>query len=436
MMRAFLEQDAYLIKGVTMKLNLEYCKIKPQDITTKDYQKKINEIAIKLHNPDHSDGTTWIDWPINYDKKEFLKVQKLAKHIQETSDILLVVGIGGSYLGTKAGIDMLADKKSKVEIVFAGINFDYCDLAEKLDLLKNKDVTVNIVSKSGTTVEILSTLNIVEKFLKNKYKNDYKSRLIFTTDRSKGYLRQRATLEGLETLSVPDFMGGRYSVLSSVGLLPFACAGISIKKIMDGAAAAYNDLTAEKIEDNPACQYAIYRHLLGKKLGKKVELFTSFNSKLASFGAWFQQLFAESEGKDGKGLFVAPLSYSTDLHSVGQFIQQGSPIVAESFIEVKNPSKDATLSNIALDSPIKFLDGKSMSEINNAALSGTIQAHKDAGVPIVQFEIDEINEFNFGYMVYFFEYTCAVSGYLLGVNPFNQPGVEQYKSYMKELLKK
>lgn len=436
-MLAFLAQDVYLIKGELMNLNLENCKLKQNEIVSKDYQKKTKEILNRLHNPDHSEGTTWVDWPVSYDKKEFTKIQKLAKHIKDTSEVLLVVGIGGSYLGAKAGLDMLSSfTKSNVEIVFAGINFDYSDLAEKLDYIKNKDVTVNVISKSGTTVEILSTLNIVEKFLKNKYKNDYKSRLIFTTDKNKGYLRQRAKNEGIETLCVPDSMGGRYSVLSAVGLLPFACAGINIKKIMEGATSAYHELTNEDIASNDACKYAAYRHLLNKKLGKKLELFTSFSHKFSSFGAWLQQLFDESEGKDGKGMFVASLTFSTDLHSVGQFIQQGSPIIAETFITVTNPEKDATLSNIALDSPIKFLDGKTMSEINNAAETGTIQAHKDAGVPIVKFEIDEINEFNFGYLVYFFELSCAISGYLLGVNPFNQPGVEQYKSYMKELLKK
>lgn len=419
-----------------MNLNLEFSRVKTNDILAKDYQKKIKEISNRLHNPDHSEGTTWVDYPVNYDKKEFSKVQKLAKHIAETSDALLVVGIGGSYLGAKAGIDMLTNSKSKLEIVFAGISFDYSDLAEKLDALKNKDVTVNVVSKSGTTVEILSTLSIVEKFLKNKYKGDYKNRLIFTTDKNNGYLRQRANQDGIETLTVPDSMGGRFSVLSSVGMLPFACAGINIKKIMEGANAAYNDLSSDVIAENPAFKYAVYRHLINKKLGKKIELFTSFNLKLASFGSWLQQLFDESEGKDGKGLFVAALAYSTDLHSVGQFIQQGSPIVAETFIKVANPEKNITLSNIALDSPIKFLEGKSMNEVNNAALIGTIQAHTDAGVPITVVEIDEINEFNFGYLVYFFELACSASAYLLGVNPFNQPGVEQYKSYMKELLKK
>lgn len=419
-----------------MKLNLENCRIKTNDIHSKDYQKKINEISARIHNPDHSEGTTWADYPINYDKKEFTKVQKLAKEISSNSDVLLVVGIGGSYLGAKAGIDMLAKSKSNVEIIFAGISFDYSDLASKLEYVKNKRVTVNVISKSGTTVEILSTLNIVEKFLKNKNKGDYKNRLIFTTDKTKGYLRQRAQTDGIETLTVPDSMGGRFSVLSSVGMLPFACAGINVKKIMDGALCAYNELSTENISQNPAYQYAIYRHLLGKKLGKKIELFASFNLKLSAFGFWLQQLFDESEGKDAKGIFVAPLTYSTDLHSVGQFIQQGTPMVAETFIKVNTAEKDTILSNIALDSPIKFLEGKTMSAVNDAALNGTIQAHKDAGVPIVILEIDEINEFNFGYMVYFFELACSASAYLLGVNPFNQPGVEQYKSYMKELLKK
>ncbi len=419
-----------------MKLNLENCLVKQKKITSNKYQKQITEISNKLHKPDHSMGTTWVDWPVNYDKKEFAKIQKLAKEIQSNSEALLVVGIGGSYLGAKAGLDMLLDGKSKVEILFAGINFDYSDLAQKLEYLKNKDVTVNVVSKSGTTVEILLALNLIEKFLKNKYKGDYKKRLIFTTDKNKGYLRQRASAEGIETLSVPDSMGGRYSVLSAVGLLPFACAGLNIKKIMDGAVEAFNNLSTDNLNNNPAFQYAVYRHILSTKLGKKVELFTSFAPQMSSFGAWLQQLFDESEGKDGKGIFVASLSYSTDLHSVGQFIQQGTPMIAETFLTIAKPTKDTNISGLSLDSPIRFLEGKNVSDVNNAALNGTIQAHKDAGVPIVTIEIEEISEFNFGYLVYFFELACSSSGYLLGVNPFDQPGVEQYKAYMKELLKK
>lgn len=416
-----------------MELNLQNSQIKQNDIFSKDYQKKIKDIHLKLHSDDYSKGTTWVDWPNNYDKKEFFNIQKLANHIKENSDALLVIGIGGSYLGAKAGIDMLA-KNNKVEIVFAGINLDYSDLASKLEYLKNKEVTVNVVSKSGTTVEILSTLNIVERFMKNKYKSNYKKRMIYTTDKSKGYLRERAIQDGIETLTVPDNMGGRYSVLSAVGLLPFAVAGISIKKIMEGAQKAYQDFGDISIENNLAYQYAIYRHMLNKKLNKKIELFSTFSSKFSSFGFWLQQLFCESEGKEGKGLFVTPLTFSTDLHSVGQYIQQGSPILAETFIKINAPQKDSQISNVPLGSPIKFLDGKNMSDIANAAFDGTVKAHCDAKVPITIISIDEINEFNYGYLVYFFEIACATSGYLLEINPFDQPGVEQYKAYMKANL--
>ena len=418
-----------------MKLNLSYSMLKQGEFDTREFNKKIKEIHERLHSADTSAGTTWANWPVEYDKKEFNKILKLAKEVEKNADALLVIGIGGSYLGAKAGMEMLGSKKSKVEIVFAGINFDYTDLSEKLDALKDKDVYVNVVSKSGTTVEILSTLNIVERFLKNKYKGDYKSRLIFTTDKEKGYLRERANLEGIETLCVPDNMGGRYSVLSAVGLLPFACAGINIKKIMDGALAAYNDLLTDSIEENPAYKYAVYRYLINKKLGRKIELFASFSSKLTSFGAWLVQLFNESEGKDHKGLFVSSLAYSTDLHSVGQFIQQGTPMIAETFIDVKTPAKDVNLTNIPLSSPIKFLDGKSMNEINRAGFEGTVKAHTEAEVPIAILEVEEISEETYGYIVYFFELACGASGYLLGVNPFNQPGVEQYKAHMKQLLK-
>ncbi len=418
-----------------MKLNLRFSTLKENDFDSKEFQKKIKEIHERLHLGDTSAGTTWADWPENYDKKEFNKILKLSKEIEKTADALLVVGIGGSYLGAKAGIDMLAPKKQKVEVIFAGTNFDYADLDSKLEQLKGKEVYVNVVSKSGTTVEILSTLNIVERFLKNKYKGEYKSRLIFTTDKEKGYLRERANLEGIETLSVPDNMGGRFSVLSAVGLLPFAVAGINIKKIMDGALQAYNDLLIDKIELNPAYKYAVYRYLINKKLGKKIELFASFSTNLTSFGAWLVQLFNESEGKDHKGLFVSSLAYSTDLHSVGQFIQQGTPMIAETFIDIKTPLKDAPLSNIPLSSPIKFLDGKTMNDVNRAGFEGTVKAHAEANVPIAILETNCISEETYGYMVYFFELACATSGYLLGVNPFNQPGVEQYKAHMKQLLK-
>ncbi len=418
-----------------MELNLENSLIKESEIYSRDYQKRITEIVEFLHSSDHSAGTTWADWPLCYDKKEFFNIQKLAKHINETSDALLIVGIGGSYLGAKAGLELLS-KKSDIEILFAGTNLDYSDLGSKLEYLKDKDVTVNVISKSGTTVEILTTLNIVERFMRSKYKNEYKKRMIFTTDKQKGYLKECAVLDGIETLVVPDDMGGRYSVLSAVGMLPFAVAGLSIKKIMEGALEAYHDLNNDNLYENPAYRYAVYRNIVNRKLNKKLELIASFSSKMTSFGAWLQQLYCESEGKDSKGMFVAPLTYSTDLHSVGQFIQQGTPIMCETFIDVQKPQKDSGILNVPLGSPIKFLDNKNMSDVARAAFEGTVKAHRDAEVPIVIISIDEINEFNFGYLVYFFELSCATSSLLLGVNPFNQPGVEQYKSYMKENLKK
>ncbi len=416
-----------------MKVNFEHCLINEKEFYAKEYQKKVPEIHSSLHSGGVY-GTHWVDYPLNYDKKEFAKVQKLAREISKNSNVLLVVGIGGSYLGAKAGINMLP-RKSNVEVIFTGINFDYADLGSTLERIKDKDITVNVISKSGSTVEALSTLNIVERFMKNKYKNEYKSRMIFTTSKDKGYLNSYATANGIETLSVPDGMGGRYSVLCSVGLLPFLCAGINIKKILEGALDAYHEFNTSEIEKNAAYKYAIYRHLLNKKLGKKMELFASFSYNFTSFGYWLQQLFTESEGKDGKGLFVCPVAYSTDLHSVGQFVQDGSPILAETFIDVKSPLKDNNFTNIPLDSPIKFLDGKTMREVNRAAYEGTVQAHIESNVPIVSIEVDDVSEYTFGYLVYFFELSCAMSGYLLGINPFNQPGVESYKAKMKALLK-
>lgn len=417
-----------------MKLDLSRSFIKENVFSSRDYKKKIKVIYNKLHSADQSAGLAWVDWPEKYDKKEFNKILKLAKQIQSDSDALLVVGIGGSYLGAKSGIDMLGEN-SNVQVLFTGTSFDYSDLASKLEYLKDKNITVNVVSKSGTTVEILTTLHVIERFMKNKYKADYKKRMIFTTDKHKGYLRSRADAEGIETLSVPDNMGGRYSVLSAVGLLPFAVAGINIKKIMEGALQAYNDLKAEEIENNIAFQYAIYRHIVYTKLNKKLELFTSFSTKFERYEKWLQQLFCESEGKSRIGLFVSTLIFSKDLHSVGQFIQQGSPIIAETFLNVENPAKDFTFSNIPLGTPIKFIEGKTFNDISRASYEGTLKSHSNAGVPIAVISIPEINEYHFGYLVYFFEMSCAVSGYLLEINPFDQPGVEQYKNYMRFLLK-
>ena len=291
-----------------MQLDLSKSLIRESEIFTKNYKEKLELIRKKLHSDNHSAGTTWVDWPVNYDKKEFNKMITLSKKVKKNSQVLLVVGIGGSYLGAKSGIDLLKKDKG-IEVVFVGINFDYIDLYEKLNYVKDKDITVNVVSKSGTTVEILCAYSIIEKFMKKKYKSDYKSRIIFTTDKQKGYLRSLAKTEKIDCLTVPDDMGGRYSVLSSVGLFPFACAGINVEKIMKGAQNAYFDFLQK---ENIAEKYAVYRHLVNTKLNKKIEIFSSFYCKLASFGQWLTQLFNESEGKDGRTI------YSTRFSNIGR----------------------------------------------------------------------------------------------------------------------
>lgn len=408
-----------------MNIDFSNCKVNLNKLN-----KEIENINKVIYSAKDTTGKTWVKWPVNYDVKEVNKMIKLAKKVRETSDVLLVIGIGGSYLGAKAGLDML-DKKEGVEIIFTGICFDPTYMNEVLEYIKDKEVFVNVVSKSGTTVEILSTLNVVENFMKKKYGEDYLDRFVYTTDLNKGYLRALANKDNVETLCVPDDMGGRYSVLSAVGLFPFAVAKININKILEGALAAYNDLNNT---DNDAIKYAKYRYLVNTKLHKSLELFTTFNYKLSSIAMWAQQLFCESEGKEGKGMFISPLFFSRDLHSVGQFIQQGTPNITETFLKV-NVDKDLKIKDLKDNSPIKFLEGKGFNEVNEAAYQGTLKAHVDAKVPTVTVNIDKIDEYNFGYLVYFFELACAYSAYLLKVNPFDQPGVEQYKSYMKELLK-
>lgn len=417
-----------------MKLDLTLSTI---DINNqfKEYADKICDIHHRLHAVNSSMNTAWVDWPQSVTQTELDEISKLAKTIQSNSDTLLIIGIGGSYLGANAGINLLGNH-SNVDIYFTGINFNYEELYEKLEALKNRDLTINVISKSGSTTEILCAFNIVENFLKTKYGSEYLNRIIITTDNSNGYLRERAQQDNIKSLSIPQNMGGRYSVLSSVGLLPFAVAGIDIYKIIDGAKQASLDLSSADIAENSAYQYALYRYLINEQLHKKIEIFVNYNSKFDLFYKWLQQLFTESEGKDGKGLFVTSLSYSTDLHSVGQFIQQGSPIVAETFLRTTKHIHDTQILNEPQNSPINYLNNRRMSELLDASFYGTIQAHSNAHIPIAIFEIDEINEFNLGYLFYFFMLSCAMSGFLLEVNPFDQPGVEEYKKRMKQILSK
>jgi len=376
------------------------------------------------------DWTTWVNYPSKNIKK-LDEIKTIANKITKDGEVLIVLGIGGSYLGAFACLSAIRSK-TKVEVVFAGINFSNEDLCETFEKYKNKNVYVNVISKSGTTTETMIAFEYAISFLKSKYNSNYLEHLIITTDKNNGYLRKYATNNNVASLEVPDNMGGRYSVLSAVGTLPLLCAGIDIDKLFKGAYKAEMELQSTN-EYNIAYRYALTRYLLNKK-GKQIELLSTFYPRLSNIGAWWTQLFAESEGKDKKGIFVTNLNFSTDLHSVGQFIQQGTPIVFETFLSVDSVKNDRRLAQIDKDSPIKYLEGKTVEEVNLAAQKGTIEAHVFAKVPVIHISIGDIDEEHIGYMFYFFELACAISGKFFDINPFNQPGVEDYKRNMRKLL--
>jgi len=411
------------------ELNLLNSQIKDKEFSNKKYLAKFEKINSSLHSG-KEDWTTWVDYPSKNIKK-LDEIKKIASNITKNADVLIVLGIGGSYLGAYAGLSAIRSK-SKTEVIFAGINFSNEDLYETFAKYKDKNVYVNVISKSGTTTETMIAFDYAISFLKSKYNSKYKEHLIITTDKNKGYLREFANKNKIASLEVPDNMGGRYSVLSAVGTLPLLCAGVDIDKLFKGALRAEKDLSISN-ESNPAYKYALTRYLLNKN-GKQIELLSTFYPRLSNIGAWWTQLFAESEGKDKKGLFVTNLNFSTDLHSVGQFIQQGTPIVFETFLSVDSIIKDRRLAKIDKDSPIKYLERKTVEEVNLAAQKGTIEAHVSANVPVLQITIGKVDEEHIGYLFYFFELACAISGKFLEVDPFNQPGVEDYKRNMKKYL--
>ena len=388
-----------------------------------------------------SDFLGWVDLPVDYDKEEFERIKAAAKRIKEKADILIVIGIGGSYLGARAAIELLKSpyynnlKKDTPDIYFVGNNISPTYLNEILSICESKDICVNVISKSGTTTEPALAFRIFKKLLEDKYgKEEAKTRIFATTDKCKGTLKDLSTEEGYETFVVPDDVGGRYSVLTAVGLLPIAAAGCDIDAIMKGAQAARVAYANDDMND--CYKYAALRNILYRK-GKAVELLVSYEPCFAMMNEWFKQLYGESEGKDHKGIFPASVIFSTDLHSMGQFIQDGSRVMFETVVDVKNAKQDLYLENDKdnLDG-LNFLTGQNMSVVNRKAMEGTILAHTEGGVPNLVIEVDKLDEYNFGEMVYFFEKACAISGYMLGVNPFNQPGVESYKKNMFALLGK
>ena len=388
-----------------------------------------------------NDFLGWVDLPVNYDKEEFERIKAAAKRIKEKADILIVIGIGGSYLGARAEIELLKSpyynnlKKDTPDIYFVGNNISPTYLNEILSICEGRDICVNVISKSGTTTEPALAFRIFKKLMEDKYgKEEAKTRIFATTDKCKGTLKDLSTEEGYETFVVPDDVGGRYSVLTAVGLLPIAAAGCDIDAIMKGAQAAREAYANDDMND--CYKYAALRNILYRK-GKAVELLVSYEPCFAMMNEWFKQLYGESEGKDHKGIFPASVIFSTDLHSMGQFIQDGSRVMFETVVDVKNAKQDLYLENDKdnLDG-LNFLTDQNMSVVNRKAMEGTILAHTEGGVPNLVIEVDKLDEYNFGEMVYFFEKACAISGYMLGVNPFNQPGVESYKKNMFALLGK
>lgn len=391
-----------------------------------------------------NDFLGWVTLPSDYDKEEFSRIEKAAGFIKKNCDVLVVIGIGGSYLGARAVIEALkspnynALAKDTPQIYFIGNSISPAMLNDVLAVCEGKDICVNVISKSGTTTEPAIAFRVFRELVYKKYSREEAAKRIFcTTDKAKGTLKELADKEGYETFVVPDDVGGRYSVLTAVGLLPIACAGIDIKALMNGAKAAQDSLNSRDINANDCLKYAVIRNCF-YDMGKKLECFICYEPCMTMFNEWLKQLFAESEGKDGKGLYPVSCIFSTDLHSVGQYIQEsGSELMFETCIKFDKPLSDFTVTaeegNI---DGLNFLAGKTMSYINEKARQGTLLAHTEGGVPNLVLEAGEITEENIGYLIFFFEKACAVSGYILGINPFNQPGVESYKKNMFALLGK
>ena len=393
-----------------------------------------------------NDFLGWIDLPEQYDREEFARIQAAAEKIRNDSEVLVVIGIGGSYLGSRAAISFLnrnfvnkLDKSERKapEIYFAGNSISGSYLSDLIEIIGDRDFSVNVISKSGTTTEPAIAFRVFKKLLVKKYGKDGAAKRIYaTTDRKRGALKSLASEEGYETFVVPDDVGGRFSVMSAVGLLPIAAAGIDIDELMKGYAEAREAFTDGTTTDNACFRYAALRNILYRK-GKGTEILVNYDPSLVMFGEWYKQLYAESEGKDLKGIFPVSAAFSTDLHSIGQFIQDGTRNLFETVVWVKEQRSDIVLESAENDlDGLNYLAGQTMQFVNSKAYAGTLLAHVDGGCPNILIEIDRTDAYHFGYLAYFFEKACGLSGYLLGVNPFNQPGVESYKKNMFALLGK
>ncbi len=390
-----------------------------------------------------NDFLGWVDLPVNYDKEEFARIKKAAEKIRKDTDVLIVIGIGGSYLGARAAIEFLKGpyynslRDGAPEIYFAGNSISGSYLADMIKLCEGKRVSVNIISKSGTTTEPAVAFRVFRKYLEEQYgEKEAAERIYCTTDKARGTLKALADEKGYECFVVPDDVGGRFSVLTAVGLLPIAAAGADIDKLMAGAAKAKEKYNVADVAENDCYLYAAVRNAFYRK-GKSVELLVSYEPRFAMMAEWFKQLFGESEGKDNKGLFPASVIFSTDLHSMGQYVQDGARLMFETVVTFGSTDKDVVIEKEDNDGDgLNFLAGKTMSFVNEKAFEGTVLAHTDGGVPNLVINVDKPDEENLGELIYFFEKACAISGYVLGVNPFDQPGVESYKKNMFALLGK
>lgn len=429
-----------------IKLDLKNVGITQKSIM--EYKEQVENIHKELHKKanDEKDFVGWLELPTNYDKKEFLKIKRVAKKIKKESDILVVIGIGGSYLGARAVIEsltstfnnMLTEKERKYpQILFVGNNLSPNYINELIEYIEDKDFSVNVISKSGTTTEPAIAFRIFREILENKYGIDEaRSRIYVTTDEKRGALKTLSDNEGYEQFVIPDNVGGRYSVLTAVGLLPIAVAGIDIDRLIEGAQNAQERYNDSNLKYNECYQYAVVRNIL-YKLYKNTEILVNYEPKMHYFTEWWKQLYGESEGKEQKGIFPAGVDFTTDLHSMGQYIQEGRRNLFETVISIEYSASDITINKDEdnLDG-LNYLAGKSLDYVNKKAMEGTIKAHVSGDVPNIVINIEKLDEENIGELIYFFEKACAVSGMILGVNPFNQPGVEEYKRNMFKLLKK
>ena len=429
-----------------IKLNLKNTGISQKSIM--EYKEQVENIHKELHKrtSDEKDFVGWLELPSNYDKKEFSRIKKAAKKIKKESDILIVIGIGGSYLGARAVIEsltstfnnMLTEKQRRYpQILYVGNNLSPNYINELIEYIGDKDFSVNVISKSGTTTEPAIAFRIFREILENKYGIDEaRSRIYVTTDKERGALKTLADNEGYEKFVIPDNVGGRYSVLTAVGLLPIATAGIDIEKLMQGAQNAQERYDDPNLKYNECYKYAVTRNIL-YKLYKNTEILVNYEPKMHYFTEWWKQLYGESEGKDQKGIFPAGVDFTTDLHSMGQYIQEGRRNLFETVISIENPKSDITINSDEdnLDG-LNYLAGKTLDYVNKKAMEGTVEAHVSGDVPNIMLSIENLDEENIGELIYFFEKACAMSGMILGVNPFNQPGVEEYKKNMFKLLKK